>query len=81
MSKFQNPREQNNKFLPTASLTTVKKDVRYFKIPFVGHFSFTIRKQLVNALKNNFPQIDIRIVFSNDLTISSLLKKKERKTV
>ena len=69
----------NSKFLPAVTVNTVRKDVRYIKIPFLGPLSFSIRKQLLVTLKRNFPQIDFKIVFSNNFTIASLLKKQREK--
>ena len=69
----------NSKYETQTKLTTVNKEVRYLKLPFVGHVSFTIRKQLLDILKHSFPQIDFRIVFTNSFKVSSLLRKpKER---
>ena len=65
----------NNKFSPKPAVTTVKKDIRYLRIPFVGHESFRIKKQLLNSIKCNYPQIDFRIAFSNPFTVGSALKK------
>ena len=69
----------NDKFSTETKLTTVKKDVRYLKIPFVGHLSFVIRKQLINALKDSFPQINFRVIFTNRFTIASILKQPKAK--
>ena len=69
----------NKKYDLKIKPTTVDKDVRYFKMPFLGHCSYYIRKQLLNILKNSFPQINFRIVFTNEFIIGSLLKKRENR--
>ena len=65
----------NNKFSPNKSVATVPKDKRYIKLPYLGHISFGLRKQLNNILKESFPQIDFRFIFTNQFTIGSVLKK------
>ena len=57
----------------------VAKDKRYIKLPYLGHISFGIRKQLNNILKESFPHIDFRFVFTNQFTIGSVLKKMKPK--
>ena len=69
----------NNKYSLKDRLTTVKKDVRYFKFPFLGHHSYVIRKRLRAVLKHTFPQIDFRIIFTNDFTVGSVLQKSKEK--
>ena len=69
----------NNEFTPKPSIPTVDKDKRYIKLPYLGHVSFGIRKQLNEILKESFPHIDFRFVFTNQFTIGSLLKKAKPK--
>ena len=69
----------NNKYSLKDRLTTVRKDVRYFKFPFLGHHSYVIRKRLQTVLKHTFPQIDFTIIFTNDFTVGSVLQKTKEK--
>ena len=69
----------NDKFLPKPLTLTAPKDKRYVRLPYLGHASFNIRKQIDNVLKQSFPQIDFRFVFTNQFTIGSLLKKSKPK--
>ena len=64
-----------HKFSAKAQIPTVPKDVRYLKLPFYGNESFTVRKRLNNILKDAFPQINFRFIFTNTFTIGSYLKK------
>ena len=64
-----------NKFSEKVLVSTVSKDIRYFKLPFFGKSSFRVRKQLLGILRKSFPQIDFRFVFTNRYTIGSFLKK------
>ena len=47
----------NNKLEPKPVITTVKKDIKYIKLPFLGQVSYEIRKKLHHILKNAYPQI------------------------
>ena len=69
----------NNKFIPKPLIPMVAKDKRYIKLPYLGHISFGIRKQLNNILKESFPHIDFRFVFTNQFTIGSLLRRAKPK--
>ena len=65
----------NEKLEPKPMTSTVEKEIKYVKLPYVGHFSYTIRKNLQNILKHSFPQMDFRFVFTNSFTIGSFFKK------
>ena len=65
----------NDKFSPKSIVHTALKDRKYIKLPYLGHISFSVRNQLNIILRQSFPQVDFRFVFTNQFTISSLLKK------
>ena len=65
----------DNKFSPKVQISTAPKDIRYVKLPFYGNESFAVRKRLNNILRDSFPQINFRFVFTNTFTIGSYLKK------
>ena len=72
--------KQLNKFLssklnPAPPPISAKKDRIYIKFPFLGHFSYDMRKSLSKLLHNCYPQIDFRIVFFNKNTIGNFLKQ------
>ena len=56
----------------------VPKQIQYVSLPFIGHVSYNIRKQLQQLFKLHFPQINVRIVLSNKSTIGSLFPTKDR---
>ena len=66
----------NEKFDPKPVYTTVEKDLKYIKLPYVGHTSYDIRKQLQNILRQSFPQVNFQFVFTNPFTIGSLFRKR-----
>ena len=66
----------DNKFEPKPVLTTVERDIKYVKLPYVGHISYDIRSRLQNILKHTFPQVNFRFVFFNSFTVGSLLRKR-----
>ena len=71
----------NRKFTPKPIVHTASKEVKYIKLPYLGKLSYNIRKQLNNLLKESFPQIHFRFVFSNNFTINSLIKRTEKKNL
>lgn len=62
---------------PPPKYSTVSKDVRYISLPFYGHISFTIRKELNKLLQDYYPQIDFRFIFTNAHTLGSYFKVKD----
>ena len=66
----------NDNFVPKPLYTTVPKDVKYVKFPYLGFDSLYVRKKLQNILKHAFPQVKFHFVFSNSFTVGSLLRRK-----
>lgn len=66
----------DNKLCPPTKIQTAPKETKYIKLPYLGHISFTIRKQLREILKHSFPQIKFNIVFVNSYNINSFFKMK-----
>lgn len=65
----------DNKLCPPTKIQTAPKETKYIKLPYLGHISFTIRKQLREILKHSFPQIKINIILVN-YNINSFFKMK-----
>ena len=70
----------NNKYAPKPIFHTASKEVKYIKLSYLGNFSYSIRNQFNNLLKQSFPHIDFKFVFTNNFTIGSLIKRTETKT-
>ena len=68
----------NLKLAPPSPVTTVNKDVRYFKLPYMGKLSFEVRKSFKHILKNAYPQIKFNFVFTNSNNIRNFLTKKPK---
>ena len=66
----------NEIFEPKPIITTVKKDIKYVKLPFLGHISYDVRKKLQHVLRDVYPQIKFRFIFTNTFTIGSLLRDR-----
>ena len=64
----------NYKLTPAPTITTVNKDVRYFKLPYMGKLSFEVRKSFKEILREAYPQIKFNFVFTNNNTIGNFLK-------
>ena len=63
----------NDKLDPKPTVATVRKDVRYVKLPYLGHISYNVKKKLQTVLRDTFPQVRFQFVFTNNFTIRSLL--------
>ena len=57
--------------------TVPKKDV-YICLPYLGNYSFILRKKLMLMARRFYPQIQFRCIFRNDFSIGSLFKFKDR---
>ena len=68
----------NLRLAPPPPITTVNKDVRYFKLPYMGKLSFEVRKSFKEILKNAYPQIKFNLVFTNTNTIRNFLVKRPK---
>jgi len=55
-----------------------KKQVQYLKLPFLGHISYEIRKELTSLLQKSCPEKIFRFIFTNDYTIGSFFHHKDR---
>jgi len=55
----------------------VPRDIRYLKLPYYGHTSFVLRKELQKLLNYHFPQISFRMIFTNSRTIRSFFPTKD----
>ena len=65
----------NEKLEPKPMISTAEKEIRYVKLPYVGHSSYITRKNLQNILKHTFPQISFRFVFTNSFTVGSFFRQ------
>lgn len=58
---------------------TVPKKLLYFKLPYLGeHLSKIFKRKLLNFIAENYPQIDLRIIFHNQNCIQNYFKFKDR---
>ena len=62
----------------TSSTYDVPKMVKYVKLPFYGKPSYDFRKKINFILKEQFPAIDFRFIFTNSFTVGSFFKIKDR---
>ena len=68
----------DNLFEPKPLICTVQKEKLYVKLPFLGPFSYHIRNLLTKSINPSYPQLDIRYVFTNNNTISTLFPFKDK---
>ena len=66
----------NKKLIPSVPTLTVPRDLKYIKLPYMGRLSFDVKRELRKILRDAFPQIQFKFVFTNSVTIGSYLKKR-----
>ena len=67
----------DNIFSPKPIEYTVPKKSVYVSLPYMGHLSKTIKKELEQLLKEQYPYALFHFIFKNPFTISSLFKFKD----
>ena len=68
----------NRIMTPHPASYNVPKDRQFVSLPFFGHQSYIVRNKLLSLFRIHFPQIDVKIVLSNRVTIGSFFRVKER---
>jgi len=69
----------NSIFSPKPVLTTVDRKVVYFSIPYINHsVNSKLKKDIILLCNRFYPQLNIKLVFSNNFTIGSFFKIKDR---
>ena len=67
----------NKKYAPQTPIITVPKDIRYIKLPYLGNLTFDLRNNLDRILKDAYPQVMFKFIFTNNFTIGSYLRKRD----
>jgi len=69
----------NSIFSPRPVLVTVERKVVYFSIPYINTFvNSRLKKDIISLCNRLYPQLNVKLVFSNSFTIGSLFKIKDR---
>ena len=63
---------------PNRIRITVPKKKIYISFPFYGYISEKLKNEINILVNVRFPQLDLRLVFKNELSIGSLFRHKER---
>ena len=58
--------------------TTVNKKPVYFKIPYTGSHSFSIKKRITQLLKDHYPQVHLKVVFTSINCLRKVFKIKDK---
>ena len=64
-------------FSPKVIEYTVSKKLIYISLPYMGHLSIIIKKELDQLLQKHYPYAKFNFIFKNPLTINSLFKFKD----
>ena len=69
-----------NKFVTTPKMqtTSVSRKPVFFKIPYTGNHSFSIKKNLTRLLKDHYPQVHLKVVFTSINRLSKMFKIKDK---
>ena len=68
----------NSTFTPLPDLISVPKQTIYSKIPYFSHYlNKQLNSDIVALVSKFFPQIDLRLIFTNDRSIQSFFRFKD----
>ena len=67
----------SNCYSSTVPLSTVPKLSKYLVFPYLGYNSKKIEKEIKALILRFYPQLDLRLIFTNNFTIGSLFRHKE----
>ena len=59
-------------------MTTVPKQTIYFSFPYLGYITDNINSEITKLVNSNFPQINLKLVFTNSNSIFSFFRHKEK---
>lgn len=66
-------------FRSSASISTVKRKNIYWSVPFANYkINAEIKKEIKKLGETFYPQLNIKLVFTNKLTINSFFKFKDK---
>ena len=68
----------NSTLSHSSSSPTVPKQNVYLKLPFYDQIYFNLRRELHSYLDYHFPQLNLKLVFTNNSSIKSFTNHKER---
>ena len=62
---------------PKPCIQNVGKKRLYISFPYYGYVSERLRTEILNVVSKYYPQIDLKLIFTNKLSVGSLFKYKE----
>ena len=68
----------NNLYVPKVCAPTVPKMKLYFSLPYYGYISEKIKDDLKQLIEKHFPHVNLNLVFTNNFSIGSFFKHKEK---
>ena len=68
----------NDKFQPKPNIITVPKFDVYIKLQYLGSHSYHCKKHLIELINRYFPQVNLKIIFTNNCTIGSFFRFKDK---
>ena len=67
----------NKIYSQNVAIQTPSKKKLYLSFPYYGYVSEKLRMDIVKVVNNYYPQLDVKLIFTNKLSIGSLFKFKE----
>ena len=67
----------NNKFLSNSDICAVQGDVVFLNLPYIGHKSESLKKDLSQLLKKYFKNTKFQLIFTNNLKIQTFFRFKD----
>ena len=59
-------------------IQTAQKQIVYATIPFLGYCTNNMKNEILKIFSKHYPQVDLRLVFTNKFSIGNLFKHKEK---
>ena len=67
----------NKQYKPSITFHTVPKLIQYLVLPFSGYSSHKLEKEIRELVLKYYPQLNLRLIFTNKSTIGRFFKHKE----
>jgi len=65
-------------YVPKVPETTVRREELVMVLPYLGHMSLVLKRDILKLVRKFYPTVDVKIIFKRGFQISSLFNFKDR---
>ena len=65
-------------YVSGSNIQTASKKRMYVSFPYYGYVSERLRTEVLNIVRDHYPQIELKLIFTNKFSVGSLFRFKER---